>query len=124
MWRLSCGCLNTSALLLSRFGCFVLIKSGFNLLPNLTKVTQSGNSVYTNVVVLDRPCLANVPNVQPPRSLQNHTFGFRHACVLPQMLCPRAYVLFNPERAGIFQALVDVENSRAIPQHDQPDLFL
>ena len=40
------------------------------------------------------------------------------------MLCPGAYELFNPEPAGIFQALIDVEKSGAIAQHDQPNLVL
>jgi hypothetical protein len=40
------------------------------------------------------------------------------------MLCPRAYELFNPKRAGIFEALGDVVKKGAIPQHNQPNLVL
>jgi hypothetical protein len=62
----------------------------------------------------NRPSVASVPNVHPPHSLQNLTFGFRCACVLQQMLCPRAYALFDPEHRGIFQALVDIVKKSAI----------
>jgi hypothetical protein len=72
----------------------------------------------------NRPSIAKVPNVHPRRSLQNLTFGFRCACVRPQVLCPRAYALFDPKGAGIFQAPINVVKNSAIPQHNQPNLFL
>ena len=61
--------------------------------------------------------------VHRPHALDKLGFGFRHACILSQMLCPRAYEHFCPESTGMFEVLVDAEKKSAVAQKDQPKLF-
>src|SRR5260221_1183212 len=88
--------------------------------PELTEAKRSRQPVRLKVMTHNRLFVARVHR---PHSFSKFGFCFRHACMLSQVLCPRAHQHFCPEGSRMFEVLVDAEKKSAVAQKDQPKLF-
>ena len=88
-----------------------LSKASVRLFSELSEANWSPEPVSREVMAHDRFLVACVHR---PHSLEKVGFGFRHACMLSQMLRPRAYEHFCPEGAGMFEVLVESEQRSAV----------